>query len=143
VLTLSAKVIRLVVAVAVFGLLGAGTVAGSDDDFPFGPFRMYAGAHDPDAGVISNTVQAVLPDGRVVDVADGDTGMRRAEIEGQLPRFVEDPELLGALAVAHERRRPGAPRYAAVRVVRRSYQLRGGRPVGAMSEDVVAEWVRP
>jgi hypothetical protein len=143
VLAVRGKVVRLVVASAVFGLLVAGTVAGSDDDFPFGPFRMYAGAHDSDAAVASNTVQAVLPDGRVVDVADGDAGMRRAEIEGQLDRFVEDPELLRALAEAHERRRPGAPRYAAVRVVRRSYQLRGGRPVGAVSEDVVAEWVRP
>lgn len=127
----------------VLGLLIAGTVAGSDDHFPFGPFSMYSSAHDPNAGVVSNTVEAVLDDGRVVAVSDGDTGMRRAEVEGQLPRFIEDPKILEQLAVAHERRRPDAPRYAAVRVVRRSYQLRDGRPAGAVTEEVVAEWVRP
>ncbi|MBW3575958.1 MAG: hypothetical protein KY450_14175 [Actinobacteria bacterium] len=143
VLATSGRVVRLVVTVVVSGLLLAGTFAGSDDHFPFGPFSMYSSAHDPNAGVVSNTVEAVLDDGRVVAVSDGDTGMRRAEVEGQLPRFVEDPQMLEQLAVAHERRRPGAPRYAAVRVVRRSYQLRDGRPVGAVTEDIVAEWRRP
>lgn len=137
------KVVRLGVTGLVLGLLIAGTVAGSDDHFPFGPFSMYSSAHDPNAGVVSNTVEAVLDDGRVVAVSDGDTGMRRAEVEGQLPRFIEDPKILEQLAVAHERRRPDAPRYAAVRVVRRSYQLRDGRPAGAVTEEVVAEWVRP
>lgn len=137
------KVVRLGVTGLVLGLLVAGTVVGSDDHFPFGPFSMYSSAHDPNAGVVSNTVEAVLDDGRVVAVSDGDTGMRRAEVEGQLPRFVEDPQILEQLAVAHERRRPDAPRYAAVRVVRRSYQLRDGRPVGAVTEDIVAEWARP
>lgn len=137
------KFVRLVVTVVVFGLLLAGTFLGSDDDFPFGPFSMYSSAHDPDQGVVSNTVQAVLDDGRVVAVSDGETGMRRAEIEGQLPRFVENPELLETLAVAHERRRPDGPRYAAVRILRRSYQLEDGRPLGTVTEDVVAQWVRP
>lgn len=135
--------VRLGVTGLVLGLLVAGTVVGSDDHFPFGPFSMYSSAHDPNAGVVSNTVEAVLDDGRVVAVSDGDTGMRRAEVEGQLPRFIEDPQVLEQLAVAHERRSPDAPRYAAVRVVRRSYQLRDGRPVGAVTEEVVAEWVRP
>lgn len=137
------KVVRLGLTGVALGLLVAGTVVGSDDHFPFGPFSMYSSAHDPNAGVVSNTVEAVLDDGRVVAVSDGDTGMRRAEVEGQLPRFIADPQALGYLAVAHERRRPDAPRYAAVRVVRRSYQLRAGRPAGAVTEDVVAEWVRP
>lgn len=137
------KVVRLGVTGLVLGLLLAGTVVGSDDHFPFGPFSMYSSAHDPDAGVVSNTVEAVLDDGRVVAVSDGDTGMRRAEVEGQLPRFIESPQLLEQLAVAHQRRRPDAPRYAAVRVVRRSYQLRDGRPVGAVTEEIVAEWTRP
>ena len=137
------KVVRLGVTGLVLGLLVAGTVVGSDDHFPFGPFSMYSSAHDPNTGVVSNTVEAVLDDGRVVAVSDGDTGMRRAEVEGQLPRFIEDPQILEQLAVAHERRRPDAPRYAAVRVVRRSYQLRDGRPVGIVTEDIVAEWARP
>ena len=137
------KVVRLGVTGLVLGLLVTGTVVGSDDHFPFGPFSMYSSAHDPNAGVVSNTVEAVLDDGRVVAVSDGDTGMRRAEVEGQLPRFMKDPQILEQLAVAHERRQPDAPPYAAVRVVRRSYQLRDGRPAGAVTEDVVAEWVRP
>ena len=142
-LAIPGKVVRLIVTIVVFALLVAGTVVGSDDDFPFGPFSMYSSAHDPDKGVVSNTVQAVLENGRVVAVSDGETGMRRAEIEGQLPRFVEDPQLLETLAIAHERRRPDDPRYAAVRILRRSYEMRDGKPVGTVTEDIVAQWVRP
>ncbi len=72
------KVLPLAVIGLVLGLLVAGTVAGSDDHFAFRPFSMYSSAHDTNAGVVSNTVEPVLDDGRVVAVSDGDTGMRRA-----------------------------------------------------------------
>ena len=48
-------------------LLLAGTAWGQDDHFPFGPFRMYSTADDPDGAVLSTYLQAVDADGVVVD----------------------------------------------------------------------------
>lgn len=35
--------------------------------------------------------------------------LRRAEIKGQVPRFIQNPSLLGEVARAHDRRRPHEP----------------------------------
>ncbi len=75
---------RTAVTAVLAGLLLAGTVVGDDDDFPFGPFMMYAGRHDPDAQVVSTRVEAVDLAGRVRVVDERSTGMKRAEIEGQV-----------------------------------------------------------
>ena len=141
---LSATGRRLRAAATALGvaLLLAGTVRGSDDAFPFGPFRMYAGVNDPNGVANSARVEAVRADGRVVRVPDAATGLRRAEIEGQLPRLVANPDLLRALAVAHSRRRPHEPRFVEVRVVNRVFQLRDGRTVG-FTDHVLASWKRP
>ena len=123
-------------------LLLAGTLVGDDDDFPFGPFKMYAGRHDPNAQVVSTRVEALDRAGRVLVVDERSTGLRRAEIEGQIERLRSDPALLGALSRAHDAPRPQEPPYAEVRIVERSFALRDSRPTGEASERVVARWVR-
>lgn len=134
---------RLLVTAVLFGLLLAGTFVGSDDDFPFGPFRMYATRDDPDGTVLSTRVEAVDRTGRVLVVDERSTGLRRAEVEGQAGRFRADSELLGALSRVHDALRPAAPPFDEVRVVERRYVLRDSRPTGEQSERVVARWVRP
>ena len=126
----------------VVGLLLLGTFAGQDDAFPFGPFRMYATRDDPDGLVVSTRVEAVDSTGRVLVVPDTATGMRRAEIEGQVGRFRRDPSLLAALSRAHDRLHPDEPSYEQVRVVEQRYQLRDSRPSGDTTERVVAAWTR-
>jgi hypothetical protein len=133
---------RTAAASLVFGLLVAGTLVGQDDDFPFGPFRMYATRDAPNGVVVSTRVEAVDATGRVLVVPDSATGMRRAEIEGQASRFRADPSLLGALSDAHDRLHPEEPAYDEVRVVERRYRLRNSRPTGAPTELVVAAWRR-
>src|SRR4051812_25574306 len=103
---------------------------------------MYATRDDPDGLVVSTRVEAVDSSGRVLVVPDTATGMRRAEIEGQVGRFRADPALLGALSRAHDRLHPDEPAYDVVRVVERRYQLRDSRPTGTQSETVVATWRR-
>jgi hypothetical protein len=132
----------LAVTVIVFGLLLAGTAVGQDDAFPFGPFRMYATTDDPDGLVVSTRVEAVDADGHVLVVPDSATGLRRAEIEGQVGRLRAHPELLAEISRAHQRLHPHEASYDEVRVVERRYRLRDSRPTGDQTEQVVALWRR-
>jgi hypothetical protein len=142
VLTTAGRRTRLAVTALVFGLLLAGTLVGQDDAFPFGPFRMYATRDAPNGLVLSTRVEAVDATGRVLVVPDTATGLRRAEIEGQVARFRADPGLLGEISRAHSRLHPRQPMYDEVRVVERRYQLRDSRPTGEQTDEVVARWHR-
>ena len=103
---------------------------------------MYATRDAPDGLVLSTRVEAVDASGRVLVVPDSATGLRRAEIEGQIARFRADPTLLGEISRAHSRLHPHQPAYDEVRVVERRYQLRDSRPTGAQTDQVVAQWHR-
>ncbi|MFL6138509.1 MAG: hypothetical protein ACJ74O_11985 [Frankiaceae bacterium] len=123
-------------------LLLAGTAWGSDDDFPFGPFRMYAGRNDPNGVVGATTLEAVLPGGRVVTVDERATGMRRAELEGRLDQFQADPALLATVAAAHARLHPHEAPYAEVRVRLRAYRLHHAA-IATTTDRILADWRRP
>lgn len=142
-LTAAGRRVRTAITVGVAALVLTGTLVGQDDDFPFGPFRMYATRDDPDGVVRSARVEALDSTGRLRTVDEGSTGLKRAEVEGQVGRFVADPQLLGLLSDAHDRRRPGEPRLVEVRVVELSYVLQDSRPTGKQTERVVAFWTAP
>ncbi len=133
---------RTAISVLVGVLLLLGTFWGNDDDFPFGPFRMFSTRNNPDGIVRAARVEAVDTSGRQLVVPDTATGLRRAEIEGQIPRFIQNPSLLGEVARAHDRRRPHEPSYSEVRVVERMHELRNGGPTGEYVDRVVAVWRR-
>lgn len=143
VLTAAGRRVRVAVTLVLAVLTLSGTVVGQDDDFPFGPFRMYSTRDDPNGTVVSTRVEAVDTSGRVLVVDERSTGLKRAEVEGQVRRFRDRPQLLGALSRAHDRLRPDEPPYAEVRVVERVYELRDSRPTGVASERVVVTWRRP
>ncbi len=134
---------RALVTLVVAALVLWGTFLGEDDDFPFGPFKMYAGREDPDGLVLSTRVEAVDSGGRLRVVDETSTGLRRAEIEGQAQRLRASPELLGLLAAAHAALRPDEPPLVEVRVVERTYRLRDSRPTGEQSEIVLVSWRAP
>lgn len=121
-------------------LLVAGTVAGQDDDFPFGPFRMFSTTDRLDAPVADTRLEAVDATGNRVRLSDRDTGLRRAEIEGQLDRISARPALLAAVASGYAARHPGAPPLVEVDVIVRWYELRAGRPTGSFRDETVVSW---
>lgn len=124
-------------------LLLAGTAWGQDDHFPFGPFRMYATADDPDGRVLSTYLRAVDADGAVVErVGEQHIGMRRAEYEGQLSRIVDEPDILGDVAETFSRRHPDRPEWVEVSVVQTAHLLVDGEPTQERTE-VLATWTRP
>lgn len=132
--------VRIAVTLLGAALLLVGTLVGQDDDFPFGPFRMYATADRLNEPVRDTRLRAVDTTGRTFALTDDATGFRRAELEGQLPRFEAHPELLGNLATAYARRRPDRPRLTRIDVVVRLIQLHDGRPTGRYSQRTVVSW---
>lgn len=139
-LTTRGRLIRLVVTVVAAGLLLAGTFWGEDDHFPFGPFKMYASAVDPDSPTVDTRLEATDTAGATVLLTERNTGIRRAEVEGQIDRFRAEPELLQVAADAYARRNPDAPPLAEVRIVIRWHEVRDFTPTGEWEEEVVATW---
>ncbi len=128
---------RLAATAVVLALLLGGTIWGNDSEFPFGPFRMYSTRADPDRPVVSTRVVGLTAGGEEVRLSGGEVGLRRAEFEGQLPRLVEQPELLGLLAESYADHHPGADPLVEVRVVQRRYDLEGGRRTGEVIDSVL------
>jgi hypothetical protein len=93
------------------GLVVHGTVLGNDRDWPFGPMSQYAFRTNPDDAVHATFLQARNATGAVIPVSlsSKNLGIARAEIEGQLPKFIQDPSLLRSLADSYHRIHPGEP----------------------------------
>jgi hypothetical protein len=121
-------------------LLLVGTLWGEDDHFPFGPFKMYASAVDPDAPAEDTRLEATDADGGTVLLTPANTGFRRAEYEGQLGRFREDPTLLATVVDAYQRRNPAAPPLREVQIVVRWHEVRDFEVTGEWEDEVVAVW---
>ncbi|MFD2766806.1 hypothetical protein [Micromonospora eburnea] len=139
-LTTRGRAVRLGATVLGLALLLAGTVRGTDDDFPFGPFRMYSTSDPPDAPAPDTRVEGVDRTGAVVALDQNATGIRRAEIEGQQSRYVDDPTRLRRVAEAYAERHPAAPALVEVRIVVRWYDIQGGRPTGRWTDETAVRW---
>ena len=142
-LTVRGRRIRVLATLIAGVLLVAGTLWGTDDDFPFGPFRMYSTAPDPNGAAKDTRVEGVLPDGRVVAITEGNSGIRRAEIEGQQAAYEAQPARLSEVADAYAAHSPDAPALRTVRIVVRWHGIEHARPTGDSRDEVVAEWTRP
>jgi hypothetical protein len=125
--------LRLTVAGVALALVLAGTLWGSDDDFPAGPFRMYATAARTTGNVRTAQLYGVLASGEQRLLQAGDVGLRRAELEGQLPRFRAEPDLLSALA---------RPEFVEVRLVERIRRVVDRRVQPGERFEVIAAWHR-
>jgi hypothetical protein len=140
-LSTAGKVARLGIAAAVLVITLLGTIHGTDDWFPFGPFKMYASRDSTKAPVKSTLMQGITPAGKRITINGTETGLRRAEVEGQLGRFERNPALLATVADAYQRRHNGAT-LAAVEIVVRNYGLRGGAATGHYTQKLLARWSR-
>jgi hypothetical protein len=139
-LTAAGRRWRLTAAAIVLALMLAGTLWGDDDEFPFGPFRMYSTRADPNAPVVSTRVVGLTAVGEEVRLSGGEVGLRRAEFEGQLSRIADHPQLLGLLAESFADAHPSAPGLTAVQVVQRRFELTDGVRTGDFSDRVLVEY---
>jgi hypothetical protein len=139
-LTTRGRTVRLIVTALCFGLLLVGTVWGDDDHFPFGPFRMYATNEGPNAPAADTRVEAVTGDGRVIQLDERNSGVRRAEIEGQQGLYVSNPARLAEIAEAYHRVNPAAVPLVEVRIVVRWHGIHHSRPTGTYTDETIADW---
>ena len=137
----AARATRLAATVAVLVALLAGTFWGNDEHFPFGPFRMYSIANRTNGTVTESVLWGTTQSGERIELGFDSFGLRRAEIEGQIPRIEEDPTLLQHVATAYEDITSNGTTLEEVRLVEIVHHLRGGREVRSESE-VVAVWRR-
>jgi hypothetical protein len=142
-LTPGGRVARVGGTVAVAVLVLAGTLFGQDNDFPFGPFRMYSTAPHPDRSSPDTRVEGVDASGRTVVMSEANSGIRRAEIEGRQQQYVADPTRLRQVAAAYAARNPTAPALVEVRIVIRWQGIKDSRPTGVSTDEVVVRWVGP
>jgi hypothetical protein len=139
-LTGAGRAARMLVTAVVAALLLAGTLWGQDDHFPFGPFRMYSTAPGPDADAPDTRLEGVDTTGAVLALTERNSGVRRAELEGQQDRYAAEPSLLRQVADAYAARNPGAPRLVEVRIVIRWAGVRDSRPTGTHTDETVVRW---
>lgn len=120
----------------------AGTFWGDDDNFPFGPFRMYSTKQELDGEVRATEVDGLTRSGEWVGIPFDDFGLRRADVEGQIGMLARRPEdVLASLAVAYDRFGRGEHEIVALRLRERTIDVEDGVPAG---EEVVtvATWER-
>ncbi len=134
---------RVAATALLAALLLASNLWGQDDHFPFAPFRMYSVSSPPDAPTPDTRVEGVDVTGAVVPLDQANTGIRRAEIEGQQSRYVADPSLLQRVVDAYVRRHPDAPALVEVRIVTRWHGVRDSRPTGEFVDETVVSWRVP
>ena len=141
-LSTAGRRVRLATAAVVFGLLLAGAFVGSDDHFPLGPFRMYATSSQAtgEIAVVALEMKTEGSDWTLVRPSPASVGMNVAEFEGQLPRFEEDPSLLGAVAASRAALHPDEPEWTDVRIVRQATVVEDKVPTGEVIETVLAQW---
>lgn len=139
-MTRTGRAVRLGATAAAAVLLLLGSLVGSDDWFPFGPFRMYATSGRPTGAVRTATLVGVTAEGEEIELRAGEVGLRRAELEGQFPRFRRDPGLLGAIAERFDER--WGTDLVAVRLEEEVRRVVDRVPTGEVDREVVASWAR-
>lgn len=117
---------RISVFGVLFALTALGSVALTDPWWPIGPQKQYATGIDVNGTIHSTYAVAKNEDGAKVTVPWGihGVGIGRAEIEGQLQRFINHPSLLQAIAVGHSRNMPGDSPYKIVYLMQTQTKLK-------------------
>jgi len=142
-LTATGRLVRASATVVVFALLTAGTLWGTDDHFPFGPFSMYAGVNGPNDPAPDTRVEGVDATGRTLVLNEHNAGVRRAEVEGLEAAYVDDPGRLELIADSYARMNPDAPPIVRVTVIVRLHEIRNSSLTGRWHDETRAVWQRP
>lgn len=142
-LTTTGRRVRGIFTGAVLIALLSGAAWGYDDNFPFGPFRMFSYANKLDGRVTSAKVEGTTISGEIITIGAEELGLRRAEIEGQIHRFVADPNLLHHFVETYEELNQDAEKLRSIRLFYEIDRLVDGRNVGEKEQETLAEWERP
>ena len=128
----TARVTRSAVATVALAVVLYGSLRGHDAMFPFGPMSQYAAYVPPNGTVASITIWADTTAGTHVQVelTGAGVGVKRADIEAQLPRIHRNPSLLRTISTAQRRLHPHQPQFVRLYVVNTVTQLHDREPAG-------------
>jgi hypothetical protein len=133
---------RLLLAALVIVPSFLGQIIGTDDAWPFAPFRMFAAPTRRTTAIVVPQFRAVRADGREVHLYADDFGVRRAEVEPNLlPGYHLPARLLADLATTYNGEHPDR-RLVRLELHRVGQRLVDGRP-GAKVDQVVQVWEAP
>lgn len=134
------RLVRDVAAAAlVIGLVCGTVVWQTDDTWPLAQMRMFPGGGESEISFVS--IQAELTDGSRTRLSASAFHLRRAEVEGQMPRIRRDPSMLGALIDRYNADVPRAREIVRLRLLKREAapgDVRGER----WTETELARWPR-
>jgi hypothetical protein len=131
---------RLLATFVVGGGLLAGTVWGTDDHFPFGPFRMYSISTRDQVTILK--FRGVTEGGSTIEIPSVRFGMRRAELDGQRGRMQLDPslDLMPHIAESYSVFNPEGPHLTKLEMYQEVVTLDdSGRPLST-SDRTIAVW---
>jgi hypothetical protein len=134
---------RLLLLLALAALFAAGTAVGTDNWWPFGPWRMFATSTAPSGSVVALKIEVQADGGSTwlpADLTPTSVGLNRAEIEGRVPQMTANPSILGTLITSHAQLRPHEPAWQAIRVVRSEVLLAHGAPTGKTRDTTLVAW---
>ena len=140
-LTTTGRRVRAGISALVLILLLVGTFWGEDDNFPFGPYRMYSTRNEPNGTINAVKLRGINEFGEEFDIPTKTLGLRPAEINGQITRFEDDSLLASHLAESYHRFNPDKPPLVQLEVIHTIYEFEGGKPVSS-SELVRGTWER-
>ncbi len=124
------RFIRALSPIVLAVLLVLGTWVGEDDNFPFGPFRMYSTKQELDGEIRVLQLWGLSSEGEWTSLLTEDFGLRRADLEGQIGKLAEEPAfVLAELADSYERRHGTDLPFLALELREKIYELEQGRPV--------------
>jgi len=132
--------VRVGFTIALAAAVFYGSLWGDDDDFPVGPFRMYSTSRELNEPVADTQLYAVNAAGQEFRFTEGYTGVRRAELEGQMEHFEADPSRLRFLAEAYSNHFPDRPPVTEIRLVIEWFEIRNGLPTGESTVEEVVSW---
>ncbi|GAA0037192.1 MULTISPECIES: hypothetical protein [Brevibacterium] len=134
---------RIAVTAVALIILTAGQFLNTNDFFPLGSLTQYATAKDLNGEVNSTCIAAQFPgedEPRRLAFNTATVGIERGDVESQLQRVIDNPELLQTLADSYIRLHPGQPEPEKMILCRDTTQLSNGRSVGEPVTRTLAEW---
>lgn len=118
------------------------TLFGSDDLWPFAPFRMFSYADDPNGLVKRMIVEGDTNFGNHRTFGAANFGLRRSELEEQTPwrEWVPESKVKSLVDVYNSRH---TAQIIHAQVVVYTTQLHNGEPDGPATRSVIGDWASP
>jgi len=134
--------VRIAGTVAALGVLAYGQVTDTNDLFPLGTLSQFATARDLNGTVRSTYLLAdtATEDGRRIAMNDRTIGVARAEVEGQLQRILDNPELMQSLIDGYAALKPNREPVQTLYLMRSVQRLEDGYVVGEPEEVELLRW---